>query len=99
MEVTVINVTSKNIIDFDETNTCDDPGHQTVTVRKRAKHSEGIIDTTKSSTSVMSLIAGDGTLLPLHIMYKSKRVYDAWTKNGPEGALIDFYDRWFHLSH
>lgn len=105
LEVTLANVPPENIINFDETNMCDDPGQQTIIVRRGAKHAERIIDATKSSTSVMFSIAGDGTLLPLHIVYKSKHVYDTWTENGPEGAIYDcsksgwfdgvLFEKWF----
>ncbi|KAK9751493.1 hypothetical protein QE152_g4956 [Popillia japonica] len=53
----------------------------------------------------MFFIAGDGTLLPLHNVYKSKHVHDAWTDNGPEGAIYEssksgwfdgfLFERWF----
>lgn len=47
------------------------------------------MDSSKSSTSVMFAIAGDGSLLPTYVCYKSTNVYDTWILNGPPGAAYN----------
>lgn len=86
------------IINYDETNITDDPGRKKVVVRRGSRHPERIVDSSKSSTSVMFSAAGDGTLLPPYITYKAENIYNTWTENGPKGAI---YNRsksgWFTL--
>lgn len=33
----------------------------------------------------MYAVAGDGTLLPVYVLYKAKHLYDTWMQNGPKG--------------
>lgn len=77
---------ASNIINYDETNFSDDPGAAKVVVRRGSKHAHRIIDTSKSSTSVMFAVAGDGTLLPPYVVYKAKHLYPGWTEGGFTGS-------------
>lgn len=86
------------IVNYDETNIADDPGRKKVIVRRGTRHPERIVDSSKSSTSVMFSGSADGKLLPPYITYKALNLYDSWTENGPKGAV---YNRsksgWFTL--
>ncbi|KAJ8937993.1 hypothetical protein NQ318_015490 [Aromia moschata] len=80
------NVEPGSIINYDETCFVDDPGRKKVIVKRKTRHPERIIDSTKTSTSVMFAASGDGQLLPPFIVYKSEHLYDTWLANGPKGA-------------
>lgn len=83
---TLADVPLQNIINFDETNFVDDPGSAKVITRRGAKHAHRLIDSSKSSTTVMFAIAADGTLLPPYVVYKAKHSYEGWTEGGIEGS-------------
>lgn len=53
LEMSLKDVSSDNIINYDETNITDDPGSVKVICRRSAKHADRVIDTSKTSTSVM----------------------------------------------
>ena len=86
--MTFAGINPGNLINFDETNMCDDPRQEMVLVHKSIKCPE-IIDTTKNSTSVMFAIASDGQLLALYVVYKVKHVYDVWIEGDPEGTAYN----------
>ncbi|KAJ8921205.1 hypothetical protein NQ315_013677 [Exocentrus adspersus] len=79
-------VPASHIINYNETNFTDNPGNVKVTVRRGVKHADGIMDTSKTSISVMVAAAADGTLLPPYILYKSKYVYPGWMEEGVAGS-------------
>ena len=72
-----------NLINYDESNICDDPGAATVITKKGVKRVSRILDATKQSTSFMMTAAADGTTLPLYVVYKATNLYDSWCKGGP----------------
>lgn len=98
LEVSLQGIPPSNIINFDETNFCDDPGQVKVVSKRGVKHVERIVDTSKTSISVMMAAAANGDLLPPYIVYKAKHLYPTWTENGVPGAA---YNRnasgWFDL--
>nr|XP_047139642.1 uncharacterized protein LOC124815252 [Hydra vulgaris] len=98
LEKTLKDVDPSMIVNYDETNMTDDPGRKQVIVRRGSRHPERIVDSSKSSTSVMFSGRASGMLLPLYITYKAAHLYDSWTENGPAGTV---YNRsksgWFTL--
>lgn len=98
LSVSLKDVDPSMIVNYDETNMTDDPGRKKVVVRRGSRHPERIIDSSKSSTSVMFAGSADGHILPPCITYKASNLYDTWTENGPTGAV---YNRsksgWFTL--
>lgn len=74
------------IINFDETNITDDPGKPKVIVRRGIKYPERIMDSSKSSVSVMFTGSASGQLLPLYVVYKAEHLYDTWKEGGPDGC-------------
>ena len=60
-----------NIVNYDETNLSDDPGKRKVIIRRGTKYPERVINSSKSSTSVMFAAAADGTILPPYVVYKA----------------------------
>lgn len=83
LAVTVEGVDPGNILNYDETNLTDDPKTKMMIFRKATKHPERIMNTTKSSTSIMFAITASGTSLPTFVVYKAQRVQDAWKDGGP----------------
>lgn len=83
------NVPESNVLNYDETNFCDDPGNIKVLVRRGAKHSERMLDTSKTSISVMFTVSGDGKLLPPYVVYKSQHLHDTWCQYGPPGTVYN----------
>lgn len=87
-----------NIINYDETNFTDDPGVVKVVVKRGVKHTERILDSSKTSMSVMVAAAANGVVLPPYTVYKSKHIYPTWIEGGIVGAG---YNRnssgWFDL--
>ncbi|KAG5869244.1 hypothetical protein JTB14_009895 [Gonioctena quinquepunctata] len=91
-------ILSHSVINHDETNITDDPGRGKIVVRRGCRHPERIIDSSKSSTSVMFAAAGNGTLLPPYVTYEAGNLFNIWTEHGPKGTV---YNRnksgWFTL--
>lgn len=89
-------VSSGNIINFDETNLSDDPGRKTIITKRGCKYPERVMNSSKSSTSIMFAGSGDGDLLPCYVVYKASNLYDSWVEGGPKGT---YYNRslsgWF----
>lgn len=106
LKKTLQDVPPENIINYDETNFGDDPGAVKVVTKRGSKHTFRTIDTSKSCTTVMFAIAGDGTLLPPYVVYKAKHMYEGWTENGLEGTRYnrslsgwfdsDLFEDWFN---
>ncbi|KAJ8909324.1 hypothetical protein NQ315_016043 [Exocentrus adspersus] len=89
-------VPSANVLNYDETNFADDPGAVKVVVKRGIKHAHRIMDTSKSSTSVMFAISGDGNLLPPYVVYKAKHLYPGWTEGGfPNSRYNRTVSGWF----
>ena len=101
-------VPSANIYNYDESNMSDDPGRKKVICRRGCKYPERVINSTKSSISVMFCGNASGTALPPYIIYKAEHLWDTWTENGPLGARYNrskhgwidlaIFEEWF-ISH
>nr|XP_023021896.1 uncharacterized protein LOC111510230 [Leptinotarsa decemlineata] len=74
---------ASNIINYDETNLCDDPGRKKIIAKRGCKYPERIMNHSKSSTSIMFAASGSGDLLPCYVVYKAVNMYDSWTTGGP----------------
>jgi hypothetical protein len=72
-----------HIFNYDETNLTDDPGQKRVIVRRGSKYPEKICNVSKTSTSIMFCGSAYGELLPPYVVYKSQKLWDTWTENGP----------------
>lgn len=74
------NIPASNILNFDETNLSDDPGSQKCLFRCGIKYPERVMNTSKTSLSVMIAISGSGSVLLPYTVYKAERLYNQWTK-------------------
>lgn len=74
-------------------------GKKKIITRRGSKHPERIMNTTKSSTSIMFAASGDGKLLPAYVVYKAQHIYSSWEIGGPRGTR---YNRtqsgWFDIN-
>jgi len=79
-------VAPSNLWNYDETNLGDDPGASKVLIKRGTKYPEQIRNATKACTSLM--IAGNaaGEIAPVYVVYKSEKLWQTWTENGPEHA-------------
>ncbi|KAJ8911489.1 hypothetical protein NQ315_010861 [Exocentrus adspersus] len=75
-----------NIVNFDETNLSDDPGKKKIIAKRGCRYPERIMNSSKSSTSVMFAAFADGNVLPPYIVYKAQNIYESWTIGGVKGA-------------
>ena len=75
LENTLEGVEPCNILNYDETNLTDDPGKQKVLCRRGSKRVERIMDSSKSSTSIIMAITASGLLLPPYVVYRSLHLY------------------------
>lgn len=83
LDVELAGIPPSNIYNFDETNLTDDPGKKKVVTKRGLRYPERILNTSKSSTSIMMCGSADGTMLPHH-MYAIKQ-----RKCGHPGLLED----------
>lgn len=106
LQKTLKDVDPSLIVNYDETNITDDPQRKKVLVKRNCRHPERIMDSSKSSVSVMFSVAANGVLLPPYVVYKAKcPPYDTWTMGGPQGCgyntspsgwfNMQVFDDWF----
>ena len=86
LENTLEDIPAKNILNYDETNLSDDPGKNKCIFRRGVKYPERVMNSTKSSTSVMFASTGAGELLPPYVVYKATHLMNTWTEGGPSKA-------------
>jgi len=86
LEKSLNNVLPENIINYDETNLSDDPGRVKIITKRGCKYPERVMNSSKSSTSVMFACTGTGEILPPYTVYKSLHMYDSWVIGGPPNS-------------
>lgn len=74
------------MVNYDETNITDDPGRKKIVTRRGCKHPDMIVDSSKSSVSVMFSGTASGKLLPPYVCYKAEHLYDTWMTGGPNNC-------------
>lgn len=99
LSVNLEGIPPSQIINFDETACTDDPARNKVICRRTLKHADKVIDSSKSSTSVMFACAANGVLLPPYVVYKSRNLYESWCQGGPNGTRYNCSQSgWFESS-
>lgn len=79
----------QNIINYDETNLTDDPGRKKMIFKRGVRYPERIMDSTKSSTSLMLAGTATGSILPVYVVYKSENLWSTWVEGGPPKARFN----------
>lgn len=75
-----------NIFNYDETNLSDNPGSKKCIFKRGVKYPERIMDSTKSSTSIMFCGSASGSMLPAYVVYKADHLWNTWTEGGPKNV-------------
>lgn len=86
LKIVTEGVPPDRIYNYDESNLTDDPGRKRIICRRGCKYPERVMNSTKSSTSVMFCGSAAGIALPPYIIYKAEHLWSTWTENGPRGA-------------
>ena len=82
LKKTVEGVSSKAIINYDETNLADNPGQSKFVYERTTKYPERIFNFSKGSTSIMMAETASGCLFPPYVIYKAQNLWTPWVKNG-----------------
>lgn len=82
----VKNIPASHIFNYDESNLTDDPGRKKIISKRGMKYPEKICNHSKTSISIMMCGSANGELLPPYVVYRSTKLWDTWTENGPSGA-------------
>lgn len=83
LETSLADIPPENILNYDETNLTDDPRAKLMLFRKGAKHAERVMNSSKSSVSIMFACAANGHFVPPYVVYKAERMMDTWVHGGP----------------
>lgn len=87
-----------HLFNYDETNLSDDPGSKKCIFKRGTKYPERVMDSTKSSTSIMFCGSASGEMLPAYVVFKAEHVWSTWMEGGPKNTR---YNRsksgWFDL--
>ncbi|KAI0209227.1 hypothetical protein LSAT2_006116, partial [Lamellibrachia satsuma] len=76
----------------------DDPGNKKFIFKRGCRYPERLINTTKSSISIMYAGTAAGHLLPPYVVYKAEHLWDTWTVGGPAGTRFNrSRSGWFDL--
>lgn len=85
-EKSIEGVSPDCIINYDETNLTDDPGNKKYIFKRGCKYPERVINSSKSSISLMFAGTADGQSFPIYVVYKADHLWDQWLEGGPEGT-------------
>ena len=66
------------------TNLTDDPGCKRIIAKRGCKYPERVINSAKSSVSLLVCGSASGDLLPPYIVYKAESMWSTWTEGGPK---------------
>ena len=82
-------VPPENIINYDETNLTDDPGRKRLIFKRGIRYPERVMNSTKTSTSLMLAGTAAGEILPVYVVYKSEHLWSTWIEGGPHKARFN----------
>lgn len=89
LEQSIDGVPPQNIINYDETNLTDDPGRKKLIFKRGVRYPERIMNSTKTSTSLMLAGSAAGQILPVYVVYKSEHLWSTWIEGGPDKARFN----------
>ena len=76
-------VPATHIFNYDETNLADDPGAKKCIFKRGVKYPDRVMNSSKSSTSIMFCGSASGAMLPCYVVYKSECLWNTWMEGGP----------------
>ena len=74
-------VSPTTLINLDETNLSNDPGHKKCVYRRRCKYPERSMNSTKASTSIMFAETVSEELLDPYMVYNAEHMHDRWIED------------------
>ena len=83
-------LSSSCILSFDETNLTNNPGSKLAIVRRGQKNNRRVMNHSKTGFSMMFAAAGDGTLLPPYVVFKSQSKSGTVSPKWMEGCPSPF---------
>lgn len=105
-EKSIEGVSPDCIINYDETNLTDDPGNKKYFFKRGCKYPETVINSSKTSISLMFAGTAGGQSLPIYVVCKADHLWDQWLEGGPEGCRCNrsksgwfdsvCFEDWFH---
>ena len=75
-----------NTWNYEEMNLIDVPGTKKVFCKRGWRYPEWILDTSKTSTSIMHCGNAMGELLPPYVVFKTDHLWSTRTEGGPFGT-------------
>lgn len=99
LEKSLEDIPPSNLLNFDETNLSDNPGASKAIFKRGVKHPECVINSTRSSVSIMFAGTADGVLLPPYVVYKAEHLWDRWCREGPPNSRYNRTNSgWFDMA-
>ena len=84
------------LINYDKTNIAVDPGSKQCIFKRGCRYRERVMNSIKTSTSVMFCSTSASLLLPPYIVYKAEHLWNTWTIRGPQGARYNHTRSWWN---
>ena len=82
-----------NIMNYDETNLCDNLERKKVIAKRGLKHQERVVNSTTSATSIVYAGCVDGSLLLPYVVYRATNMCDTRTL-GPIRSEVQSQQIW-----
>lgn len=89
IEDTLKDIPAGNIFNYDETNFSDSLGKKKCVVKRGCKYPDRVMNSSKTSFSVMFCGSAAGRLLPLYVVYKATNIWQSWCEGGPSGCRFN----------
>jgi hypothetical protein len=88
-----------NVWNYNETNLTDDPEKERIICKRGQRYPDRVKNSSKSGTSIMMCGNAAGETLPPYIVYRSAKLNESWTEQGPRGARYACSQSgWFDIS-
>ena len=96
LKKTLEDVPSCNILNYDKTNLTDDLGRKQFIYTRGTRYPERrMLNSTKSSVSLMFSGTGKGLQLGPYVVYKAESMWITWTEGGPSARYNRSKSGWF----
>lgn len=83
LKISLNNVKPEHIVNYDETNLNENPGSQRCIFKRGVKYPNKVLNSTKTSISLMFAITASGEVFPPYVVYKAENLWRNWCCGGP----------------
>lgn len=95
-KVTPEGIPANQIYNYDETNLTDNPGNWNYIRKRGCKYPELILNTSKSSTSLMACGNAVGEILAPYVVYECTKLWSIWCEKGSKNTKYNYTSSgWF----